>query len=61
MNIYLTIFPGSEQLVCRKRDIACSDKQLPQKNNKADHSACYDIYGKYSHRCGKVMIYRNQL
>lgn len=45
MNIYLTIFPGGKQPVYRKRDIPRGDKQLPQKNDKADHSAYDEIYG----------------
>lgn len=41
-------------------NIPCRNEKLPDNHIAADQSACYDIYGKYSHRCSKVMINWNQ-
>lgn len=46
--------------IYRKRDVPCCNKKLPYNHNAADQSADNDIYSKYSYRCSKVMIYRNQ-
>ena len=46
--------------VYRKWNIPCRNEKLPDNHNTADQSAGYDIDSKYSHRCSKVMVYRNQ-